>query len=55
MFVGAKDQRERQLVELVGDQNPSPEVPPISKRERERREQRRGQERSDCERSHGEE
>ena len=46
MFVGAKDQGETQLVELVGDQNPSPEVPPMSKTGQKRREQRRGQERS---------
>ena len=55
MFVGAKDQGERQLVELVGDQNPSPEVPPMSKTGRERWEQRRGQERSGYQRSRGEE
>ena len=45
-FVGAK---EGQLIELVGDQNPSPKAPPRSKRRRERTEQRRCQRRSDGE------
>ena len=39
---------EGQLVELVGDQNPGPQAPPMSKIERERMERRRCQERSDC-------
>ena len=56
-FVGAKDQRERerQLVKSVGYQNPGPVAPPRSKRGQEKREQRRCQERSDCQRSGGEE
>ena len=51
-FVGKK---EGSLVELVGDQNPGPEAPPKRKIGRERREQRRYQGRSDCQRSGGEE
>ena len=45
---------EGQLEELVGDQNPSPEAPHRSKIRRERREQRRCQGRSDCQRRDGE-
>ena len=48
-------EREGQIEELVGDQNPSPEAPPMSKRRRERREQRICQGRSDCQRSDEEE
>ena len=44
---GERPEREVQLEELVGDQNPSSEAPPRSKIERERREKRRCQERSD--------
>ena len=47
-FVGAKEGR---LVELVGDQNPGSEAPPWSKIGRERKEQRRCQGRSHCQRS----
>ena len=50
--VGAKDGR---LVELVGDQNTGSEAPPRSKTGRERKEQRRCQGRSDCQRSDEEE
>ena len=46
-LLGAKNRRERQLEELVGDQSPSPEAPPRNKRWREWREKRRCQERSD--------
>ena len=44
---GERPEREGQLEELVGDQNPSPKASPRSKIERERREQRRCQRRSD--------
>ena len=55
-FVGAKDRRKRDsLAKLVGDQNPGPETPPKSKTARERREKRRCRERSDCQKSDGEE
>ena len=40
---------EQQLVELIGDQSPSPEAPSRSKW----REQRKYPERSDCQRSYG--
>ena len=50
-LVGAKDQRERQKEDMVGDQNPNPEAPPRSKKGQEKREQGRCQERSDCQRS----
>ena len=43
-LVGVKDQREGQIEELVGDQNPGPEAPPMSKIGEERREQKRCQE-----------
>ena len=52
MFVGPKEGR---LIELVGDQYPSPETPPKSKIGRKRRNQKRCQERSDFQRSDGEE
>ena len=52
---GEKPEREGQLEELVGDQNPSPEAPPRSKIALERREQRRCQGRSDYQRSDEEE
>ena len=44
---GAKDQRERQIEELVGDQNPGPEAPNRSKK-KQKREQRKCQGRSNC-------
>ena len=47
-FVEAK---EGQLVELVGDQNSGSEAPPRSEIGLERKEQRRCQGRSDCQRS----
>ena len=55
-LVGAKDRREREgrIEELVGGQNPGLEAPPRSKKRQERREQRRCQERNDCQRSDGE-
>ena len=46
--MGRRPEREGQLKELVGDQNPGPEAPPMSKIRRERREQGKCQERSDC-------
>ena len=52
---GGREEKERQLAELVGDQRPSPEARLRSKTEQERREQRRCRERSDCQRSDGEE
>ena len=50
-LVGAIGRREGQTEELVGGQNPGPEAPPRSKEKQEEREQRRCQERSDCQRS----
>ena len=48
---GERPEREKRLVELVGDQNPGSEAPTRSKIERERkREQRRCPGRSDCQR-----
>ena len=47
-------EKEGRFVELVSNQNPGPEAPPRNKREQEGREQRRCQERSDCQRSDGE-
>ena len=52
---GERPEKEGWLVELVGDQNPGSEAPPRSKIGRERKEQRRCQERSDCRRSDKEE
>ena len=40
---------------MAGDHNPSPEAPIRSERGQKRREQRRCQENSDCQRSDGEE
>ena len=54
-LVGTKDGRKGQIEELVGDQNPGPEAPHMSKIGREGREQRKCQGRSDCQRSDGEE
>ena len=48
-----RPERKGRQVELVGDQNPGPETPPRIKRGRERREQRKCQGRSDCQRSDG--
>ena len=45
---GKRPGREGQIEELVGGQNPGPEAPPRSKKGQKRREQRRCQERSDC-------
>ena len=50
---GERPERERQIEELVDGQNPGPEAPPRSKKGQERREQRRCQERSECQRSDG--
>ena len=50
-----RPEKEGWLVELVGDQNPGSEAPPKSKIERERKEQRRCQWRSNCQRSNEEE
>ena len=47
--------KEGQIEQLIGDQNPGFEAPPMSKKGRERREQRKCQGRSDCQRSDGEE
>ena len=47
--------REGQIKELVDGQNPGPEAPPRSKKGQKKREQRRCQERSDCQWSDGEE
>ena len=44
-----RPERDEQLKKLIGDKNPGPEAPPRSKIERERREQRRCQGRSDGE------
>ena len=52
---GKRPEKERWLVELVGDQNAGPEAPPMSKKRQERREQRRCQERGNCQRNNGEE
>ena len=43
-----------QIEELVGGQNPGPKAPPRSRKGQEKREQRKCQERSDCQRSNGE-
>ena len=50
-----KPEKEGWLLELVGDQKSGPEVPPWSKIGQERREQRRCQGRSNCQRSDKEE
>ena len=50
-LVGTKDWRERGIEELVSGQNPGPEAPPRSKKGQERREQRRCQGRSNCQKS----
>ena len=49
MLIGAKDQREGQIKELVGGQNPRPEAPPRSKKWKEKREKRKCQGRSNAE------
>ena len=48
-------EKEEMLVELVGDQNSSHEAPPKNNRGQEKREQKRRQARSDCQRSNAEE
>ena len=50
-----RPEKEGQLVELVGNKNPGPDAPPRSKRGLERREQRRCREKSDSQKSNGEE
>ena len=49
-----RPEREKRIGELIGGENPSPVAPPRSKEKQERREQRKCQERSDCQRSDGE-
>ena len=46
--MGQKTEKEGRLEELVGNQKPGPEAPPMSKIGKERREQRKCQGRSDC-------
>ena len=46
---GERPEREGRIEELVDGQNPGPEAPPRNKKEREGREQRKRQERSDVE------
>ena len=50
---GERAEKRRWLVDLLGDQIPSPKAPFRSKRGRERREQRRCEERSDYQRRVG--
>ena len=52
---GERPEKEGRLVELAGDQNTGSEAPPRSKIGQERKEQRRCQGRSDCQRSDEEE
>ena len=52
---GERPEKEGWLVELVDDQNPGPEAPSRMKMEQKKREQRKCQGRSDCQRSDGEE
>ena len=47
--LGARPEREGRIDQLVGDQNPGPEAPSMSKKGQERREQRKCQGRSDGE------
>ena len=49
---GERPEREGHIEELVGDPDPGPEAPPISKKRRERREQRKCQGRGDCQRNY---
>ena len=51
---GERPEREGQIKELVDGQDQGPEAPPRSKKKQEKREQRRCQEWSDCQRSDGE-
>ena len=51
---GDRPEREGQIEELVGGQNPGSEAPPRSRKRQERREQRRCQKRSDYQRNDGE-
>ena len=53
-LVGAIGQREGRVEELVDGQNPGPGALPRSKKGQEKREQRRCQESSNCQRSDGE-
>ena len=55
MLVVVKDRRERGTDRRISDQNSSPEAPPRSMVGREKKEQRKCQERSECQRSDGEE
>ena len=48
-----RPEKEGQIEELVGGQNPGPEAPPRSRKGQGRREQRRCQGKSDCQRSDG--
>ena len=50
-LVGVKDQREGEIKELASNRNPAPKAPPMSKKGREGREQRKCQRRSNCQRS----
>ena len=50
-----RPEKEGQLIELVGDQNPGPEAPPRSKLGQERKQERKCQGRSNCQRSDEEE
>ena len=54
-LVGAIGRRDRQIEELVSGQNQGPVALPRSRKKQVRREQRRGQGKSDCQRSEGEE
>ena len=51
---GDRPEREGQIEELVNGQNSCAEAPPMSKKRQETMEQRRCQEKSDCQRSDGE-
>ena len=55
MLWGKRSEKEGRLEELVGDQNSGSEALPRSMKGRERREKRRCQRRSDCQRSDVEE
>ena len=56
MLVGGdRPEREERIEELVVGQNSGPEAPPRRRKRQEKRERRRCQERSDCQRSNGEE
>ena len=53
-YWGERLEREGRIEESVGGQNPGPEAPTRGRKGRERKEQRRCQERSNCQRSDGE-